>query len=121
MSTDNNESNKTPPFSLLVTLQFQDDYSMQMFLNEFAKVAQYVKEHEPSTLAYEVLLSDQDPLQVLLLERYRDKENAYLKIHKSSEPFLNFRPKLAQLQQEGKVTISGHSYNDSWVGFGDRT
>lgn len=111
----------TPPFSLLVTLQFQDDDSLQQFLKDIAPVARYVKEHEPDTLAYEVLLSDKDPLQVLVLERYRDKENAYLKVHKSSEPFLIFRPKLAQMQTDGKVTISGHSYLDSMIGFGDRS
>ena len=110
----------SPPFSLLVTLQFQDDQSLQTFLQYITPVAKYVRDHEPDTLAYEVLLSDKDPLQVLVLERYRDKEEAYLKVHKSSKPFLEFRPKLGKLQEEGKVVISGHSYIDSMVGFGDR-
>lgn len=113
-------SGQQPVFSLLVTLQFQDDASLQFFLQEFAPLAKYVRDHEPDTLAYEVLLSDKDPLQVLVLERYRDKENAYLKVHRSSEPFLNFRPKLTEMQQEGKVSVSGHSYLDAMIGFGDR-
>lgn len=113
-------SSVAAPFSLLVTLQFQDDASLQIFLEAIRPVAKHVLENEPDTLAYEVLLSDKDPLQVLVLERYRDKENAYLKVHKSSEPFLQFRPVLGQMQQDGKVTISGHSYIDAQIGFGDR-
>ena len=109
-----------PPFSLLVTLNFQDDESLQVFLKAFEPLANHVRDNEPDTLAYEILLSDKDPLQVLILERYRDKENAFLKIHRSSEPFLSFRPKLAELEKEGKVTISGHSYLDSQIGFADR-
>ena len=108
------------PFSLLVTLNFQDDESLQVFLKAIEPLANYIREHEPDTLAYEVLLSDKDPLQALLLERYSDKENAFLKVHRSSQQFLDFRPKLAELEKAGKVTISGHSYLDSQIGFADR-
>jgi hypothetical protein len=65
-------------------------------------------------------MSDQDSLQVLVLERYKDKEHAYLTVHKSSGPFLAFRPKLLAMQDAGYVTISGRSYLDAKVGFGDR-
>ena len=104
----------------MVHLDFKDTDSLQYFLEAFAPVARYVKENEPDTLAYEALLSDKDPLHVLVLERYRDKENAYLKVHRSSKPFLKFRPKLGELEKAGKVTIKGHSYLDASVGFGDR-
>jgi quinol monooxygenase YgiN len=110
----------SPVFSLLVTLQFQDADALRTFQAAFAPLAQYVRANEPDTLAYEALLSDKDPLQVLVLERYRNKEHAYLQVHKSSAPFLQFRPQLAKLQDEGKVTLSGHSYTDSQIGFGDR-
>jgi quinol monooxygenase YgiN len=110
----------SPVFSLLVTLQFQDADSLRTFQTAFAPVAQHVLANEPDTLAYEALLSDKDPLQVLVLERYRNEDHAYLQVHKSSAPFLKFRPQLAKLQEEGKVTVSGHSYTDSQIGFGDR-
>lgn len=110
-----------PAFSLLVTLKFTDEVYKEEFLRDIAPVAQYVREHEPQTVAYEVLLSDQDPLQVLVLERYSDKEKAYLEVHKSSRAFLEFRPKLKKMQDDGFVDISGHSYLDSGVGFGDRS
>lgn len=107
----------SPSFSLLVTLIFQEDQYKQEFLGEFSKLAKYVRQNEPSTIAYELLESDQDPLRVLILERYQDKDTAYLEIHKSSEAFLEFRPKLKAMQEAGHVTIDGHSYKDSRMGF----
>ena len=110
----------TTAFSLLVTLVFQSTDDKDEFLTDIAPVADYVQRQEPDTLAYEVLLSDQDPLQVMILERYRNKDVAYLEVHKSSAPFLAFRPKLQAMQEAGRVTVSGHSYLDSNIGFGDR-
>ena len=109
-----------PAFSLLVTLKFSALEHREQFLNDIQPVADYVKTHEPDTLSYQVLMSDQNPLQVMIMERYKDKDNAYLKVHKSSAPFLTFRPKLKALQEAGHVTIDGHSYLDSNVGFMDR-
>jgi quinol monooxygenase YgiN len=107
-------------FSLLVTVSFDSIEYKKQFLKDFKPLANYVTTNEADTLAYEVLLSDNDPLKVMILERYRDKDNAYLKIHKSSVPFLAFRPKLQAMQEKGHVTILGNSYIDSGVGFGDR-
>lgn len=109
-----------PPFSLFVTLTFTASEHKDKFLQDIAPVAAYIKVNERDTLAYEVLMSDQDPLQVLVMERYKDKENAFLKAHRSSGPFQAFRPKLKAMEQAGHVSISGHSYIDSQVGFGDR-
>ena len=108
-------------FSLLVTVQFDSVEHKKQFLEDFKPVAEYVQSSEPDTLSYELLLSDNDPLQAMILERYKDKENAYMKVHKSSTPFLAFRPKLQAMQENGYVTISGNSYLDSGAGFGDRT
>jgi len=105
------------PFSLLVTLQFKSVEHKEEFLELFAPIAAHCKAHEPGTLAYEALLSDKDPLQVLILERYRDKEKDYLQVHRSSQPFLEFRPKLQAMEKAGHVTISGHSYVDSGIGY----
>jgi quinol monooxygenase YgiN len=113
-------SSKEPTFSLLVTLQFSLAEHKEKFLRDFQPLADYVKVQELDTLAYEVLLSEKDPLQVMIMERYKDKDVAYLMVHKSSAPFLAFRPKLQAMQEAGHVTISGNSYLDSGVGFGDR-
>ena len=93
---------------------------MDQFLGDIKPLCDYIKAHEPTTLAYEVMKSDKDPLMVTLMERYADKDEAYLKIHKSAKPFLEFRPKLKAMQDDGNVEISGESYVDSMVGFGDR-
>lgn len=111
---------ETKPFSLFVTLVFSAEEKKESFCNEFATLAEYVMKNEPDTLAYELLLSDKDPLRVLIMERYKDKENAYLKIHRSSEAFLAFRPKLKAMEDVGDVTIHGDSYLDAGLGFGDR-
>lgn len=113
-------SDDSHPFSLLVKLTFTAEEHKETFLNDIAPLAQYVKDNELDTIAYEVLLSDKDPLRVLILERYKDKEHAFLTVHKNSKPFLEFRPKLLALQEAGHVTVDGESYVDAGVGFGDR-
>ena len=42
----------------------------------------------------------------MVFEKYADKDHAYLDVHKSSAPFLAFRPQLAALEPE----ITGESY-----------
>jgi len=105
-----------PPmtFTLLVTLVFTAEEHKQTFLQAIDPVVEYVRIHErKTTLAYAVLESDKNPLQVSVLERYTDKDVAYLQIHKSGSAFLEFRPKLQALQEAGYVTISGESYLDA--------
>ena len=109
-----------PAFTLLVTLKFKSENYVDQFLSDIKPLCDYIKANEPTTLAYEVMKSDKDPLMVTLMERYADKDEAYLKIHKSAKPFLEFRPKLKAMQDDGNVEISGESYLDSMVGFGDR-
>ena len=54
---------------------------------------------------------------MLLVERYVDKERDYLGTHKASSPFLQFRPKVKQMMDEGRVEMDGTSYVDSGVGY----
>jgi len=110
-----------PPFSLFVTLTFTAAEHKETFLNDIAPLAAYIKDNEPDTIAYDVLQSDRDPLRVLVMERYKDKDEAFLKVHRSSQPFLEFRPKLKALQDAGLVTVDGESFVDLGVGFGDRS
>jgi hypothetical protein len=65
--------------------------------------------------SYEVLLSEQDNLQVLVLNG-QDKDHAYLIVHKSSgtpRPSWKLSCKMDTLQYSGSVIDAG-------VGFGDR-
>ena len=70
-----------------------------------------------TTLSYKVAISDKDPLMVLILERYSDKSNGYLKVHRSGSEFLKFREKLKAMQEEGGVVIEGESYLETELGY----
>lgn len=72
-------------------------------------------------MAYDVLFSDKNPLQVLIFERYQDKERDFLEAHRNSAPFLEYRPKLRAMQDAGLVEIDGWSGIDRGVGFGHRS
>ena len=91
---------------LIVKMKFDDAKKIETLKEIFSSLARYIKANEPTTLAYELMLSDKDPLVATIFERYADKEKAYLEIHRSSKPFERFRPKLAALAPE----MDGHSY-----------
>jgi quinol monooxygenase YgiN len=118
VTTNLDRGNVAPPFSLLVTLTFTESTCKEQFILDITPLCEYIRQYESNTtLSYEVLRSDSNPLQVLVLERYEDKETAYLQIHKSSPPFLQFRAQLQEMQQKGHVTIQGASYYDAGIGF----
>ena len=108
---------KSQIFSLFVSLQFTQLQDKEEFLLLVRPLADYIWREEPTTLAFDVISHDADPLQVMLVERYQEKATAFLQIHKSSPHFLNYRPKLQQMQNDGRVVVSGNSYLDSGIGF----
>jgi quinol monooxygenase YgiN len=99
-------------FSLLVSLTFKSNSDKEIFLEEIKSFAEWIKKNESTTTAYKVLESDKDELEILVLERYVDKD-AYLEVHKKSSAFLAFRSKLQSLNP----IISGKSYYDIDIGF----
>mmetsp|Transcript_44099 Transcript_44099/g.86507 ORF Transcript_44099/g.86507 Transcript_44099/m.86507 type:complete len:121 (-) Transcript_44099:58-420(-) len=110
----------TASFSNLFTLDFTEIQFKDAFLKDFAPLARHVEEHEPNTTAYKALLSDKNPLKVLIMERYKDKETAFLEVHLKSAPFLTLRSKLKAMEDAGHVNVSADFYYDSDCGFGDR-
>mmetsp|Transcript_6986 Transcript_6986/g.10235 ORF Transcript_6986/g.10235 Transcript_6986/m.10235 type:complete len:166 (-) Transcript_6986:89-586(-) len=104
-------------WTLSVKLTFTDQSDLTYILNEWKAVTEYCKKHESSFLYhYEAGISDQNPLELHMLERYRTKED-YLNIHKKGDAFLKFRPKLKALQDARKVVIEGFSYLEGGHGF----
>lgn len=104
-------------FSLVVTISFSNESVRDNFLEDVRPLCKYVKTSELQTLSYEVAISDRDPLKILLLERYEEKESAYADIHKSSDAFQTFRGKLKTMQGSGLATVEGASYIETGIGF----
>lgn len=109
------EKPANPGWCLLVQLKFKDMGRVMKVKDLVGKYAAWIKKNEPTTLSYSLIFSDKDPLTCTLFERYTDKPNAYLKVHKTSKEFEAFRPQLAALEPE----IDGHSYYED-LGFMSR-
>jgi quinol monooxygenase YgiN len=56
--------------------------------------------------------SDKEATRGMIVERYLDKDNAFLAVHKTSETFLEFRKELQKMQTDGKVKLDGESYQE---------
>src|SRR5690242_7862306 len=78
---------------LAVTMKFASEEAKQEFVQIWREEAEHVHSHEQGTLGYELMQSDQDPLQVMIFERYRRRGRDYLEVHKQSQVFLAFREK----------------------------
>ena len=111
-------SRSSGAFALLVTLKFTSLNNRDTFLKLIEPVCNDVRSNEAEiTLSYQVAISDKDPLNVLVMERYSDKDNAYLKVHKNGAEFLKYRDKLKSMQERGDVEIVGESYIETNLGY----
>ena len=105
-------------FQLVVNLKFLDVQDKMYFETIFKPLAAYVASHEAgTTLSYAMSENDNDEKHVQIFERYKDKEEAYLTIHKSSQPFLEFRAKLKDMEKAHRVKIEGQSYVEKGIGY----
>jgi quinol monooxygenase YgiN len=110
-------------FTLSVALKFRDEQAKSDFLSLLSTYSPYVEEHEPTTLTYQMMQSDKDSLEMLLLERYVNK-NAYLNVHRKSPEFVRYREKVTALSGvDGGgapgLVMQGSSYDDIEIGFFD--
>ncbi|KAL9179729.1 hypothetical protein ACHAXT_009019 [Thalassiosira profunda] len=113
-----NESGGGGAFVLMVTLKFTSEATRDTFLKLIEPVCKDVARNErETTLSYQVAISDKDPLMVLVIERYADKERSYLEKHKSGTEFLQYREKLKAMQEAGDVEIAGESYIETDLGY----
>jgi quinol monooxygenase YgiN len=119
-------SNGVGAFVLLVNMNFSSLSYRDTFLDLIEPLCNYVIANESpvgsrrstmTTLSYQVAISDKNPLEVLVLERYSDKDNGYLRVHKSGGEFLKFREQLKGMQDRGEVQIEGESYLETTLGF----
>jgi quinol monooxygenase YgiN len=110
------ERNGAGAFVLRVDLTFERDEDARELVRAWGEVADYARAHEPFLEHYEIMRSDADPLKYSIYERYRSKED-YLGPHKASAKFLEFRPKMRALEEQGKLFVSGASFVELGVGF----
>jgi hypothetical protein len=131
------ESGKEGAFVLFVNLKFTSLTHRDRFLKLIEPVCEDVLHNEGpakkstivssrgisreekriTTLSYQVAISDQDPLKVAILERYSDKDNGYMTIHRSGSEFLKFRDQLKDMQEVGDVVIDGSSFIETDLGY----
>ena len=116
-------------FVLLVNMKFTSTTHRDTFLKLIEPVCQDVftnegpgsieegTKDEQTTFSYQVAISDHDPLHVVIMERYSDKDNGYMKIHRSGVEFLKFREKLTAMQKDGDVSIDGESFIETDLGW----
>jgi quinol monooxygenase YgiN len=106
-------------FTLCVTLKFHRIADKVLFQELFEPYARWVENNELTTLSYQLLQSDSNPLEIMLLERYASK-SAYLDIHKKTEQFVAYKGKLIRLKginSSSTFEISGSSYYNADIGF----
>eukprot|EP01083_Nonionella_stella_P104038 297758_1 len=101
---------------LAVTFTFKEESDLNYFLETWKDVIKDCHENEPFLLHYEIGRLESDPLKLHMLERY-DRKDDYLEKHKIGVEFLKARPKLKVLQDEGKLSIEGYSYQELGRGF----
>lgn len=114
------DSNSQDQFILSIQLVFKTENGLEYFKDIFANMAKWVYNNENGTISYSMAVSDKDMLQVLIYERYVNKD-AYLDIHKKSMEFLAFKKKMMAMNEEGVKDqlgweMTGQSYQKP-VGF----
>ena len=78
---------------------------------QWGALAEHVRVNEPGALEYTLWESDKEPGYVMILEKYTDKEHAFLEVHRSSAPFAAFKQWMAS-KPEGTFVTTGHSYTE---------
>mmetsp|Transcript_30610 Transcript_30610/g.42749 ORF Transcript_30610/g.42749 Transcript_30610/m.42749 type:complete len:168 (+) Transcript_30610:150-653(+) len=102
-------------FVLLVNLEFKNKSDLQDFLQWMEPMIENARRNEMDTLTYEIAIADDNPLKVVILERFSSKE-AYLK-HKRSSSADKLRENLAPLRNSKAVIVTGQSYTQTGKGF----
>ena len=98
-------------FCLFVVVEFATQTDKEHFADIFRPLAEYVRDHEAGTASYILSESDKNPLRVHILERYVDKQEAFVKAHRNSPAFTTFRSVMAKMQETKQITlVEGNSY-----------
>ena len=70
-------------FLLVITHEYKTIRDRDLFISLFEPLAKYVIQHEPETLAYELSISDRNPLKIIIFERYDVHRSVLYHVHRS--------------------------------------
>eukprot|EP01026_Neomeris_dumetosa_P007245 TRINITY_DN12246_c0_g1_i18.p2 TRINITY_DN12246_c0_g1~~TRINITY_DN12246_c0_g1_i18.p2 ORF type:complete len:171 (+),score=5.61 TRINITY_DN12246_c0_g1_i18:72-584(+) len=99
---------------LVIWINFDTIKDRDVFLEWWQPLAQYVAENEPGLLSYEIAISDLEPLQILVFERYVNR--AYLEgVHQKSDAYWKFKNIVNQ--SSFNIVKQGMSYIETDLGF----
>jgi len=103
-------------FVLAVRLRFRSVAERDAWIAVWRPLAEAVRRDEPRTLSFELSVSDRDPTQVLVFERYAARGD-YVGLHRSTEAFQLFKSASASLPFFESIAVEGESYVESGIGF----
>lgn len=115
-SRKKNKANIRAGFVLCVRLKFTSLDARDQFLHHFKLLSDAVAGNEPQTLSFQIMQADNDSLSLLLFERFLNKQDAYLTVHKCSDQFKRVKSFLndlgPQCQMEGQsyIEIESHGF-----------
>ncbi|KAL3152404.1 hypothetical protein ABBQ32_001455 [Trebouxia sp. C0010 RCD-2024] len=102
-------------YVFVIRFKFASVDDRDAWFKKFKILAEYVADNEPTTLAYEAAVAEDDPLEVLAYERYVDKD-ALHEIHERSTPYLRLKDDVKSEGIEYKSVVS-QSYYEQDLGF----
>lgn len=99
----------------MIKLTFANADKIKALKELFAPYAVWIKENEPTTLAYSLQISDKEPLQAIICARFADKDKDYVCTHRGSQEYFKFQVGLKAL---GPKTTTDSAFEE--VGFMSR-
>ena len=99
----------------MIKLTFANADKIKALKELFAPYAAWIKENEPTTLAYSLQISDKEPLQAIICARFADKDKDYVCTHRGSQEYFKFQVGLKAL---GPKTTTDSAFEE--VGFMSR-
>mmetsp|Transcript_15057 Transcript_15057/g.45515 ORF Transcript_15057/g.45515 Transcript_15057/m.45515 type:complete len:164 (-) Transcript_15057:627-1118(-) len=104
----------TKAWLLVVSSKFQSLEDRDALLEHVRRIAQQSANHEPGTLGFQVAIADNDPLRILVFERFANKE-AWLEAHRNSTVYKKYKAWQAAANIQAETT--GQSYDELGWGF----
>ncbi|KAL4447548.1 hypothetical protein ABPG75_004767 [Micractinium tetrahymenae] len=106
------------PFVFRVSITFASEQDRDELLEAWRPVAEWVKENEPETLAYEAVISDSKPTHVMVFERYASKAalDAHLNADIVKKFFAEYLVDEAPWRKAHPYELAFETFNETGIG-----